>query len=97
MYVRIEILHDRENIRKLLKHGGWQVDPAGGEAIYSARHPTSTDEASARWRLNESGLLTSRVLRIEFFPYANRTDQARRPRTRQRRARHRFAPCTPEA
>jgi hypothetical protein len=71
MRVRIEILHDRESIRKLLQHDGWRIDQAGGEATYFARHPTITDEASARGRLNQSGLLTSPALRIEFFPYAN--------------------------
>jgi hypothetical protein len=70
MHVRIEILHDRENIRKLLQHHGWQIDRASREATYWARHPTIIDEASARHRLNESGLLTSPALRIEFFPYA---------------------------
>jgi hypothetical protein len=71
MLIRIELLHDRENIRRLLQHDGWQIDRAGGEATYLAGHPTITDEASARSRLNESGLLTSPALRIEFFPYAN--------------------------
>jgi len=71
MSVRIEILHDGESIRKQLRHHGWQIDRAGGEATYLARHPHITDEASARSRLNESGLLTSRALRIQFFPYSN--------------------------
>ena len=71
MHVSIEILHDDESIRKLLHHHGWQIDRAGGEATYLARHPHITDEASARSRLNESGLLTSRALRIQFFPYSN--------------------------
>jgi hypothetical protein len=71
MRVRIEILHDCENFRKLLKHHGWRFDRAGGKATYLVRHPTITDEASARSRLNDLGLLTSPALRIEFFPYAN--------------------------
>jgi hypothetical protein len=71
MHVRFEILRDRESIRKLLQHHGWQIDHAFGEATYAARHPTIIDEASARRRLNESGLLTSPALRIEFFPFAN--------------------------
>jgi hypothetical protein len=71
MQVHIEILRDRENIRKLLQHHGWQFDRAAGEATYLVRHPTVSDEVSARWWLNESGLLTSQALRIEFFPYAN--------------------------
>ena len=54
MRVRIEILHDYENIRKLLKHHGWRIDRAGGKATYLVRHPTITDEASARSRLNEA-------------------------------------------
>jgi hypothetical protein len=69
--LHIEILRDRENVRKLLKKQGWRLDQAGSQPIYSARHPTVTDEASARWRLNESGLLISPALRIQFFPYAN--------------------------
>jgi hypothetical protein len=71
MRVHIEILHDRENIRKLLKHHGWRIDQASGEATYLVRHPAITDEASARSRLNDLGLLTSHALRIEFFPYTN--------------------------
>ena len=71
MRVCIEILRDGKNIRKVLQQHGWQIDRAGGEATYSARHPTITDEPSARSRLNESSLLTSPALRIEFFPYAN--------------------------
>jgi hypothetical protein len=71
MCVRIEILHDRESIRKLLQREGWHIERVGGEATYSARHPTITDEASARFRLHESGLLTSAALRIEFLPYTN--------------------------
>ena len=86
MYVHIEILHDRESVRRLLKHDRWQVDPAGGEEIFLARHSTITDEASARYRLNESGLLTSRVLRIEFFP-SIRTDQGGRQVLRKPRVR----------
>ena len=86
MYVHIEILHDRESIRKLLKHDRWHFDPAGGEESFLAYHPTVTDEASARCRLNESGLLTSRVLRIEFFP-GIKTDQGGRPGLRKPRVR----------
>jgi hypothetical protein len=71
MRMHIEILHDLENITKLLHRHGWHIDRANGEATYLVRHPTISDEASARRRLNESGLLTSRALRIEFFPYSN--------------------------
>jgi len=68
MRLHIEILHDRENVRKLLREHGWRLDQSGGQPIYSARHPTVRDEAGARWLLNESGLLTSPALRIEFIP-----------------------------
>ena len=71
MNVHIEMLHDREGIRKLLHHHGWRLDRAGGEASYSARHPAVTDQASARDRLNATGLLTSPALRITFVPQAN--------------------------
>jgi hypothetical protein len=69
--VRIEILHDREGIRKLLRRHGWRLNRADGEANYSARHPAVTDQASARDWLNAASLLTSPALRIEFVPHAS--------------------------
>jgi hypothetical protein len=51
MQARIEILHGRESIRKVLQNDGWKIDRAGGEATYLARHPIITDEASARGRI----------------------------------------------
>jgi hypothetical protein len=71
MNVRIEMLHDRDGIRSLLRHHGWRLDRADGEASYSDRHPTVTDQASARDRLHAAGLLTSPALRIEIVPHAN--------------------------
>ena len=52
MNVHIEMLHHREGIRKLLHDHGWRLDRAEGEATYSARHPTVTDQATARDQLN---------------------------------------------
>jgi hypothetical protein len=71
MNVRIEMLRDRERIRKLLRRHGWRLDRADGEASYLARHPAVTDRASARDRLDAAGLLTSSALRIEFVPRAS--------------------------
>jgi hypothetical protein len=68
MIVRIEMLHHREGIRRVLRHHGWRLDQAGSETIYSARHPTVTDQTTARDRLHAAGLLTSPALRIEFVP-----------------------------
>jgi hypothetical protein len=71
MNVHIEMLHHREGIRKLLHDHGWRLDRAEGEATYSARHPTVTDQATARDQLNAVGLLTSPALRITFVPQVN--------------------------
>ena len=71
MTLHIQLLHHGERIRKVLRDHGWRLDRAGGESSYSARHPTVTDQASARARLNAAGLLTSPALRIEFAPHAN--------------------------
>jgi hypothetical protein len=71
MKLHIEMLHDREGILKLLRKHGWRLGRAGSEASYLARHPTVTDQTTARDRLNAVGLLTSSALRIEFGPDVN--------------------------
>ncbi len=71
MKVHIEMLHHEEGICNLLRYYGWRLNRAAGEASYSARHPTVTDQATARAHLYAAGLLTSPNLRIEFGSHAN--------------------------
>jgi hypothetical protein len=73
MIVHLEMLHNRETIRELLRQHGWRLDRTDSETSYSAQHPTVTDQQSARARLNAVGLLTSSSLRIDFVPKAKRT------------------------
>jgi hypothetical protein len=49
---------------------GWRLETAGGPD-FSAWHPEVRDQAAARDRLNDLGLLTSSAVRIEFGPHAN--------------------------
>jgi hypothetical protein len=70
MRLHIEILYDRERIRRLLQERGWRLDEGSEAARYAARHPTVRDQATARNRLHAAGLLTSSALRIEFDPHA---------------------------
>jgi hypothetical protein len=70
MTVHIQALRDREGVRRLLLKHGWRLDRASGPS-YLARHPAVNDQAAARDRLNDVGLLTSPAVRIEFDPFAS--------------------------
>jgi hypothetical protein len=67
MKVHIHALRHHESVRRLLLTHGWRLDGAGKS--YSARHPAVRDQAAARSRLNDLGLLTSPAVRIEFDPH----------------------------
>jgi hypothetical protein len=65
--VRIEVLPGQPDIAPLLQDDGWSVttEPDGS---LSASHPAVADEAAARCRLEELGLLTAGSVRITFEP-----------------------------
>jgi hypothetical protein len=65
MDVRFQFLRQSSEIGKALREDGWQVHTEGSNYI-SAHHPEALNEFEARTRLLKLGLLTSRLLRIEF-------------------------------
>jgi hypothetical protein len=67
MKVYIEMLRSSAALRKTLEAAGWKLE-AAHEGGVLAGHPHLRDEADARERLNELGLLTSSAVRIEFPP-----------------------------
>jgi hypothetical protein len=67
MKVYIEMLRSSATLLKTLEADGWRLEAAHKGAVL-AGHPHLHDQAGARGRLNELGLLTSSALRIEFFP-----------------------------
>jgi hypothetical protein len=67
MKVYIEILRSSAALRKTLEAAGWKLEAAPQGAVL-AGHPHLRDQADARERLNELGLLTSSAVRIEFPP-----------------------------
>jgi hypothetical protein len=65
MFVRIQPLTNAERVEARLQQDGWRLD--NEESHLTAYHPQVRDEQDARGRLCRLGLLTSPVLRIEFF------------------------------
>jgi hypothetical protein len=65
MKVIINILGDHDNVRRLLRNDGWQLQEKIAGSI-SALHPEVESEQEARFRLHSLGLLTSGSLRVEF-------------------------------
>jgi hypothetical protein len=70
MKLRIQILHDVKDIRSRLEIHGWKLGRAGGNSLYSARHPKAFDQTTARMQLEKAGLLISNAVRIDFCPRA---------------------------
>jgi hypothetical protein len=71
MKVYIEMLRSSARLVKALEADGWRLETAHQGAVL-AGHPHLHDEAGARGRLNELGLLTSSAVRIEFPPSSPR-------------------------
>jgi hypothetical protein len=71
MLIRVHFLHESAGPLQALRGDGWNLE---GEADWEveASHPDITDEAAARSRLHDLGLLISRSLLIHF-------DRLRRP------------------
>jgi hypothetical protein len=67
MRVYVESLrqYQQHQVREALRADGWDMQ-AGGEGRLLVRHRLAPDEASARRRLHELGLLSAAWLRIEF-------------------------------
>ena len=71
MKVYIEMLRSSARLVKALEADGWRLETAHHGAVM-AGHPHLRDEADARGRLYELGLLTSSAVRIEFPPSSPR-------------------------
>jgi hypothetical protein len=65
MFIRFHFLHDSAGPLQALRGGGWDLEGESDWAVTASR-PDVPDEATARSRLNDLGLLTSRNLRIHF-------------------------------
>jgi hypothetical protein len=66
MLVSFQFLRNGESIRAALQKDGWHLQSVEHSNAMRARHPEVEEERSARQRLNNLGLLTSRACRIEF-------------------------------
>jgi hypothetical protein len=76
MEVYIELLRGGIDVKALLREQGWRLDEQGADRLL-AKHAEVNDQAVARDRLLQAGLLTSAEVRIEFgWP-------PRRPETRR--------------
>ena len=66
MRVCLRFLRRKELIQESLRADGWQLVRQRDNQV-TAEHPLVKDEASARIRLQDLGLLTSAALYIEFI------------------------------
>ena len=66
MRLRLRFLRRSELIQESLRADGWQLVRQRDNQV-TAEHPLVKDEATARIRLQELGLLTSGALYIEFI------------------------------
>jgi hypothetical protein len=66
MRLRLRFLRRTELIQESLRADGWQLVRQRDNQV-TAEHPLVKDEASARIRLQDLGLLTSAALYIEFI------------------------------
>ena len=67
MHVTIQTLKDHDAVRAALQNDGWDFQPEEQPNTLRAKHPRVQEESVARWRLNQLGLLTCRLCRIEFL------------------------------
>jgi hypothetical protein len=65
MHLHIQLLRDRNGVRRGLCRDGWDCEDRRDGAVI-ARHLSVTDGVDARGRLHRLGLLTSASLRIDF-------------------------------
>jgi hypothetical protein len=65
MFTRFHFLHEPADLIKALRGDGWELRGEPGGAV-EGTHPDAPDEAAARGRLDDLGLLTSRALLIRF-------------------------------
>jgi hypothetical protein len=65
MHLFIHVASASENVLSAFRDGGWKLRGEGKGQVL-AEHPLVSDEATARERLNEMGLLVSRSLGIDF-------------------------------
>jgi hypothetical protein len=66
MRVQFEMLRQPDQLLATLRKDGWELEKMENGAVY-ATHPRVPDEAAARGRLGDLGLLTSSKLRIDFL------------------------------
>ena len=66
MRLRLRFLRRKELIQESLRADGWELVRQRDNQV-TAEHPLVKDEASARIRLQDLGLLTSAALYIEFI------------------------------
>jgi len=65
MHLQIQLLRRPDELRRTLRDDGWVLE-ADEATFVRASHPSVRDEAAARSRLGQIGLLTSASLRVEF-------------------------------
>jgi hypothetical protein len=70
MRLRLRFLRRKELIQESLRADGWQLVRQRDNQV-TAEHPLVKDEATARTRLQDLGLLTSAALYIEFIRSKN--------------------------
>ena len=66
MRLRLRFLRRKELVQESLRADGWQLVRQRDNQV-TAEHPLVKDEATARIRLQDLGLLTSAALYIEFI------------------------------
>ena len=64
MNVRIEVLRRGMDLPRILQNDGWVI--GHNRMVLSATHPDVASESDARLRLYRLGILTSRLVRIDF-------------------------------
>jgi hypothetical protein len=65
MRIHVRFLRETDAIQEALQKDGWQLEWERDDFL-TAQHPLVQDEAAARNRLQELGLLTARSVGIEF-------------------------------
>ena len=69
MQIKMKFLwHSENDCLDSLHQDGWEILTGEDDKEIEVTHPQVTTEGAARIRLHRLGLLTSRTLRIEFWP-----------------------------
>jgi hypothetical protein len=66
MRIHLRFLRQSEITQEALQRDGWKLEWERADSLF-ARHPLVENEAAARHRLHDLGLLTARFLSIEFI------------------------------